>query len=72
MSNKWILIKTIFNISHNHNCALSLADLLYYAFHTFPYPNLASLMILTMFETRCYLAILTKIWHFLPNETVIT
>ncbi|KJW06638.1 transposase DDE domain protein [Orientia tsutsugamushi str. UT144] len=33
--NKWLLIKTIFNISHNHNCTLSLVCLLHYAFHTF-------------------------------------
>ncbi|KJV52200.1 hypothetical protein OTSGILL_0158 [Orientia tsutsugamushi str. Gilliam] len=39
--NKWLLIKTIFNISHNYNCVLFLVCLLYYAFHTFSYPKLA-------------------------------
>ncbi|SPR07966.1 transposase [Orientia tsutsugamushi] len=42
--NKCLLIKTIFNISHNYNYTLSLVCFLNYAFHISTYPNLALLM----------------------------
>ncbi|KJV57297.1 Uncharacterised protein [Orientia tsutsugamushi] len=43
--NKLLLIKTIFNISHNYNCILSLVYLLYCAFHASSYPKLAFIII---------------------------
>ncbi|KJV51981.1 transposase domain protein [Orientia tsutsugamushi str. Gilliam] len=49
--NKWL---SIFNISHNYNCTLSLVYLLYYAFPAFSYPKLAFIILhyLNQFRKR--------------------
>ncbi|KJW07140.1 hypothetical protein OTUT144_0805, partial [Orientia tsutsugamushi str. UT144] len=50
-----LLIETIFNISHNHNCTLCLAYLLHFALHTFSYPNL-KFIVLSLWLSSVYAA----------------